>query len=92
MPCPVAGDNYLVEGGGAIGDYYYVLHGSIPVVSTASVEITIADLDKGTDTTSCTQDYSRSLDDVRSSRTQKCISIHFYMSFIFFTTGRHKRL
>jgi hypothetical protein len=33
------------------------------VVTSASATITKANLDKGTDTTSCTQDYSRSLDD-----------------------------
>lgn len=33
------------------------------MVKSASVTITKANLDKGTDTTSCTQDYSRSLDD-----------------------------
>jgi hypothetical protein len=63
VPCPVAGYNYLTEGGGAVGTYYYVLHNNYPVVSSASVTITKSDLDKGSDTTSCTQDYSRSLDD-----------------------------
>jgi len=64
VPCPVAGDNYLTEGGGAVGDYFYVLTtASIPVVSKASVTITVADLDKGTDTTDCTQTYSRNMDD-----------------------------
>lgn len=33
------------------------------MVTSASVTITKANLDKGSDTTSCTQDYSRSLDD-----------------------------
>ncbi len=33
------------------------------MVTSASATITKANLDKGTDTTSCTQDYSRSLDD-----------------------------
>jgi len=63
VPCPVAGNNYLTEGGGSTGTYYYESHNGIPVVSSASVTITSANLDKGTDTTSCTQDYSRSLDD-----------------------------
>ena len=62
--CPVPGFNYLTEGGGAVGTYYYVLHGDYPVVYNASVTITVNDLNNGTDTTTCTQDYSRSLDDV----------------------------
>lgn len=53
----------VVIGGGAVGTYVYVNHNGTPVVSSASVTITPKDLDKGTDTTSCTQDYSRSLDD-----------------------------
>jgi hypothetical protein len=64
VPCPVSGNNYLTEGGGAVGTYFYVVQSNVPVVSSASVQITIVDLDKGTDTTQCTQDYSRSLDDV----------------------------
>lgn len=32
-------------------------------MSSASVTVTLADMNKGSDTTSCTQDYSRSLDD-----------------------------
>jgi hypothetical protein len=63
VPCPVVGVNYLTEGGGGKGTYNYVSHNGIPVVSTASATITIYDLDQGTDTTSCTQSYSRSLDD-----------------------------
>eukprot|EP01033_Poteriospumella_lacustris_P016015 gene16015-11462_t len=63
VPCPVAGNNYLSEGGGAKATYYYVSHNNIAVVSTASVTITINDLDMGSETTSCTQSYSRTLDD-----------------------------
>lgn len=64
VPCPTSNTyNYVTEGGGATGKYYYSTHGSYPVVTSASVTITKADLDKGTDTTSCTQDYSRMLDD-----------------------------
>ena len=55
--------NYLTEGGGAKGTYNYITQGGHAVVSSASVTITKVDLDMGTDTTSCTQDYSRSLDD-----------------------------
>jgi hypothetical protein len=57
------GSNTLVEGGGGIGTYQYAAHGSYIVVTSASATISISDLDKGTDTTSCTQDYSRMLDD-----------------------------
>lgn len=49
-------------GGGGTGTYNYVSHG-VPVVSSASVTITKANLDMGSDTTSCTQTYSRNLDD-----------------------------
>lgn len=50
-------------GGGSKGTYNYVNHNGIAVVSSASVTIYPTDLDKGSDTTSCTQSYSRSLDD-----------------------------
>lgn len=74
VPCPVEGANYLTEGGGAVGTYYYVNNNDdIPVVSSASVTITSADLGTGTDTTSCTQDYSRSMDD---DGTQDCDAGH----------------
>jgi hypothetical protein len=53
----------LLLGGGSEGMYYYVVHGSYAVISSASITITSKDLDKGTDTTSCTQSYSRMLDD-----------------------------
>lgn len=54
---------FISLGGGAVGTYNYVLHNSIPVVSSASVTITPTSLDTGSDTTTCTQNYSRSLDD-----------------------------
>mmetsp|Transcript_14638 Transcript_14638/g.24231 ORF Transcript_14638/g.24231 Transcript_14638/m.24231 type:complete len:201 (+) Transcript_14638:164-766(+) len=73
VPCPVVGTNYLTEGGGALGTYIYISHNDYPVVSSASVTITAADLDEGTDTTSCTQDYSRSLDD---DGTEDCDAGH----------------
>ena len=64
VPCPVAGANYLTEGGGAIGTYVYKLNSNnIPIVSSASITITKASLDLGTDTSSCTQTYSRNMDD-----------------------------
>jgi len=63
VPCPINGYNYLTSGGGAVGKYYYVTHNGYPVVTSASITITASNLDTGTDTTSCTQDYSRMLDD-----------------------------
>lgn len=64
VPCPVSGANTLHMGGGtAVITYQYVQHGDYEVVSSASGDITVADLDHGTDTTSCTQKYSRMLDD-----------------------------
>jgi hypothetical protein len=41
----------------------YESHNGVPVVISASTTVVKSNLDKGTDTTSCTQDYSRSLDD-----------------------------
>eukprot|EP00286_Rhodomonas_abbreviata_P023002 CAMPEP_0181293900 /NCGR_PEP_ID=MMETSP1101-20121128/3309_1 /TAXON_ID=46948 /ORGANISM="Rhodomonas abbreviata, Strain Caron Lab Isolate" /LENGTH=186 /DNA_ID=CAMNT_0023398513 /DNA_START=34 /DNA_END=594 /DNA_ORIENTATION=+ len=76
VPCPVVGANYLTEGGGALGTYTYIAQGEdgeTPVVSTVSVTITEADLDMGTDTTSCTQEYSRSMDD---DGTEDCDAGH----------------
>ena len=63
VPCPVPGHNYLTYNGGGNGTYYYVTHGDNAVVSSAQAYITQKDLDEGTGTTSCTQDYSRTLDD-----------------------------
>eukprot|EP01036_Dinobryon_divergens_P025367 gene25367-33907_t len=63
VPCPVAGDNSLTEGGGGVGVYTYTLHNNYPVVISAKATITAANLDMGTDTTTCTQNYARSLDD-----------------------------
>lgn len=63
VPCPIEGKNYLTVGGGSIGSYYYSLHNNIPVIISASISISINNMGKGTDTTSCTQNYARSLDD-----------------------------
>jgi hypothetical protein len=63
VPCPVSGVNYLTEGGGGNGTYYYLLHNNIPVVISAYVRISNKNMDRGTDTTTCTQNYARSLDD-----------------------------
>lgn len=40
-----------------------MLHSNTPVVSSASITITSSQLDQGSDTTSCTQTYSRNMDD-----------------------------
>lgn len=63
VSCPTTGYNYLTTGGGAIGKYYYSTHNGVPVVTSASITITASNLDTGTETTSCTQSYARSLDD-----------------------------
>ena len=63
VPCPVQGNNILMEGYGEYGSYYYEIHGNYPVVVKAQVAITDKDLDQGTATTSCTQRYARMLDD-----------------------------
>lgn len=63
VPCPIEGKNLLTIGGGTSGTYYYSLHNNIPVVISANIQITINNMDKGSDTTSCTQNYARSLDD-----------------------------
>jgi len=63
VPCPTSGTNYLTIGGGGTGYYDYSLHNCIPVVISARVRIGINNMDKGTDTTTCTQNYARSLDD-----------------------------
>lgn len=53
----------FILAGGETGTYIYITQGGHAVISSASTTVTLANLDKGTDTTSCTQDYSRSLDD-----------------------------
>jgi hypothetical protein len=46
VPCPVSGANYLTEGGGGTGTYYYSTHNGYPVVTSASFTLTRANLDK----------------------------------------------
>lgn len=75
--CPKPGFNTLTEGGGAVGTYYYVMHGNFPVVYNASATISNATLNHGTDTTICTQAYSRSLDDVSYYH----IRVHHFYTF-----------
>ena len=60
----IAGANSLTVGGGSVGTYNYKVNSNnIAVVSYVSITITNKDIDHGTDTTSCTQSYSRLLDD-----------------------------
>tara|TARA_B100000902_G_scaffold257739_1_gene243969 strand:+ start:1110 stop:1676 length:567 start_codon:yes stop_codon:yes gene_type:complete len=64
VPCPDVGMNSIKMGGGTAQiTYEYKIHGDYPVVISAHGEITPIDLDHGTGTTSCTQKYSRILDD-----------------------------
>lgn len=63
VPCPVSGTNTLVNAGGETATYIYAMHSGHAVVQSASTTVVKSNLDKGTDTTSCTQSYSRTLDD-----------------------------
>jgi hypothetical protein len=64
VPCPENGQNTIQMGGGTAKiTYEYKTHGEYPVIIAAQGVITPLDLDHGTDTTSCTQKYSRILDD-----------------------------
>ena len=62
--CPIVGENFLTMGNGSANiTYNYELHDEYPIVTSAHGTIKSSDLDYGTDTTSCTQSYSRMLDD-----------------------------
>lgn len=62
--CPVEGRNDIIMGNGyARMEYTYQLHGDHEVVVSASGTIELGSLDNGTGTTSCTQEYSRMLED-----------------------------
>lgn len=64
VPCPVAGKNLLEVGeGAATGTYNYAMHSDHAVVTSAYVTIDDTVIDHGSETTSCTQEYSRTLDD-----------------------------
>ena len=63
VQCPMVGENKLIMGNGYADLLYeYISHNDIPVVSSVTGTIKHNSLDKGTDTTSCTQSYARSLD------------------------------
>ena len=63
VPCPIEGKNLLTIGGGTSGTYYYNLHNNIPVISSVNIRLSMINMNKGTETTTCTQNYARSLDD-----------------------------
>jgi len=64
VQCPIIGINTLVMGGGYSTIHYnYIEQNGHPVVSSAEGIVSIDSLDKGTDTTDCTQKYSRMLED-----------------------------
>lgn len=64
VSCPVEGSNSIIMGnGGAHIDYTYENHNDYEVVISAIGTITPDSLDHGTGTTSCTQKYSRMLED-----------------------------
>jgi len=64
VECPEEGHNSVVMGNGyAKFDYLYTYHNAQEVVVSASGTITPQSLDQGTETTTCTQKYSRMLED-----------------------------
>ncbi len=64
VSCPISGKNYITMGNGTADIIYnYELHGDYQVVTSGYGTILPTDLDYGTDTTSCTQDYARMLED-----------------------------
>ena len=64
VDCPVEGSNKIIMGNGsAIIDYTYKTFSDYPLVSSATGTITPDSLDHGSGTTSCTQSYSRMLED-----------------------------
>ena len=64
VPCPTEGNNHVIMGNGSADmNYIYKLHNNYEVVVSASGTITPNSLDNGSGTTSCTQQYSRVLED-----------------------------
>jgi hypothetical protein len=64
VPCPVEGNNTVIMGNGNANiEYVYAIHNNHEVVISASGTISPGSLDHGTETTSCTQKYSRMLED-----------------------------
>jgi len=64
VPCPTEGNNHIIMGNGSADmNYIYKFHNNYEVVVSASGTITPHSLDNGSGTTSCTQHYSRILED-----------------------------
>lgn len=64
VQCPVIGINTLVMGnGGSTIHYTYIQQNDVPVILSAEGFVTVDSLDNGSETTDCTQKYSRSLED-----------------------------
>jgi len=64
VPCPEVGENNIIMGkGGANVTYYYEEHNNIPVIVKGVGIINNSSLHNGSDTTSCTRKYARSLED-----------------------------
>ena len=64
VECPSQGENNIVMGGGNANiSYNYVKHGEYLVVDSVDGVITPGSLDNGSGTTSCTEKYSRLLED-----------------------------
>jgi len=64
VDCPIEGINHVIMGNGyAHIDYMYEYHNEQLVVTSASGILYPDSLNCGTDTTSCTQKYSRMLED-----------------------------
>ena len=63
QPCPIEGKNDQLIGANTTATYTYSLTDSgIPVVATATVLLTEADLDNGSGTSQCTVDYARAME------------------------------
>lgn len=64
VDCPMEGNNTVIMGNGyAEMAYVYMLQGGYEVVVSAKGNIQKGSLNEGTETTSCTQKYSRMLED-----------------------------
>lgn len=64
VQCPVIGMNTLIMGnGGSTIHYTYIQQNDVPVISSAKGILTFDSLDNGSETTECTQKYSRTLED-----------------------------
>ena len=66
VSCPEVGSNHIVMGNGNANMYYYYINrGEFNVILSANGTINTNSLDNGSETTSCTQKYSRLLEDDR---------------------------